>query len=54
MEELHDLLERRCRSETWKKVMMENLPGGAMTVRMADNIKAIPSGRRKGSEDVPF
>ena len=25
--------------QTLQKVMMENLPGGAMTVRMADNIK---------------
>ncbi len=36
-----------------EKVMMENLRGGAMTVRMADKI-GIPSRRRKGSEDVPF
>lgn len=34
--------------------MMENLPGGAMTRQDGGQYQGIPSGRRKGSEDVPF
>ena len=46
-------LERRCRSEAGKGNDGKS-PGGAMTVRMADNIEEYRAGRRKGSEDVPF
>lgn len=53
MEELHDLLERRCRSEAGKG--NDGKSSGWRNDRQdGGQYQGIPSGRRKGSEDVPF
>lgn len=53
MEELHDLLERRCRSEAGKGD--DGKSSGWRNDRQdGGQYQGIPSGRRKGSEDVPF
>ena len=53
MEELHDLLERRCRSEAGKG--NDGKSSGWRNDRQdGGQYQGIPSGRSKGSEDVPF
>lgn len=53
MEELHDLLERRCRSEAGKG--NDGKSSGWRNDRQdGGQYQGILSGRRKGSEDVPF
>lgn len=53
MEELHDLLERRCRSEA-RKGNDGKSSGWRNDRQDGGQYQGIPSGRRKGSEDVPF
>lgn len=53
MEELHDLLERRCRSEA-RKGNDGKSSGWRNDRQNGGQYQGIPSGRRKGSEDVPF